>query len=249
MAEPVDEQETEGAGVPASTVPTYPMGARQTTTPSETVTDDPEVVRTSRPIAAETATEPTVLRTTHSIAAERHQSMVDRYGGFYWGADFIGFAVAAFFTLVFLGIVGAIVGAVGFQMGVPVPKSGSAVTQATTNLTIGALIGSLGALFLAFLIGGYTAGRMARYDGPKNGIGVVIWTIIVAVALSIIGAVLGSSFNVASQLHLKIDATSLTTAGVVSLIIALVVMTAAAVFGGALGERYHRVIDRDAGVV
>src|SRR5438105_405318 len=98
------------------------------------------------------------------------------YGGFLWGTDFIGFAVAMFFTIVFFGIVGGIVGSVGHQLGAQVPKIGGHLSQTTQTLGIGGLVGGLIALFLAYLIGGYTAGRMARFDGARNGLGVVIWT-------------------------------------------------------------------------
>jgi uncharacterized membrane protein len=218
------------------------------TTPSdatvERATNDPTVVRTTRPAdTTTTSAEPEVVRTRTSARRE----ISNRYGGFYWGADFIGFAVAIFFTMVFLGIVGAIVGSVGYQLGQPLPKIGHAVSSTQQSLGIGALIGSLVAIFLAYLIGGYTAGRMARFSGAKNGLGVVIWTIVVAIILGIAGTALGSNFNVASSLHLKFNPQTATTAGIISGIITLLVMILGATLGGMLGERYHRAIDRDAG--
>src|SRR5437588_8833209 len=110
------------------------------------------------------------LRSTRSANADSNTYVATaRPGGFYWGSDFIGFAVALFFTIVFFGIVGAIVGTVGYQMGAPVPKVGGPISNTTQSLGIGGLIGGLVALFLAYLIGGYTAGRMARFDGARNG--------------------------------------------------------------------------------
>jgi hypothetical protein len=208
--------------------------------PVEERTDDPSIVRTNR------RTADTYGTTTYSSGYGQAQ-LAQRYGGFYWGADFIGFVVAAFFTMLFLGIVGAIVGSVGYQLGQPLPKIGHAVSQTQQNLGIGALVGSLVAIFLAYLIGGYTAGRMARFSGPRNGLGVVIWTVVVAIILGVAGAVLGSNFNVASQLHLKFDPQTVTTAGAISAVITLLDMLLGATVGGTLGERYHRAIDRDAG--
>jgi hypothetical protein len=193
--------------------------------------------------------QPQQLRSVDSVRQERRTAIADRYGGFYWGADFIGFAVAMFFTLVFLGIVGAIIGTVGFQLHAPVPKLGGHLSITTQRLGIGALVGSLVALFLAFLIGGYTAGRMARFDGAKNGIGVVVWTVIVAIILGILGGILGTKFNVASQLHLNIDRATLTKGGAISLAVALLIMLISAAIGGSIGERYHRHIDADVGVL
>ena len=188
------------------------------------------------------------IRSVKTKRAERERSLVDRYGGFYWGSDFIGFAVATFFTVVFFGIIGAVVGTVGYQLHAAVPKVGSAVSSTTQTLGIGGLIGGLLALFLAYLIGGYTAGRMARFEGIKNGIGVVIWTIVVLIVLAVLGAVLGSKFDVANQLHLKIDTATLTTGGAVSLAVTLIIMLLGAVLGGRLGANYHRRIDQEVGI-
>jgi hypothetical protein len=130
-----------------------------------------------------------------------------------------------------------------------VPKVGGPISNTTQSLGIGGLVGGLIALFLAYLIGGYTAGRMARFDGPKNGVGVVIWTVVVAILLGILGAVLGNRFNVASQIHLNINTATLTRAGIISLAVTLLVMLIAAIIGGIMGANFHRRLDRDAGIV
>ena len=102
-----------------------------------------------------------VLRSVSSLHQEREQFLLSRYGGFSWGADFLGFAVAVFFTVVLFGIVGAIVGTAGYQMGAPAPNTGH-ISSTTENLGLAGLAGGLIAIFLAYLIGGYAAGRMAR---------------------------------------------------------------------------------------
>jgi hypothetical protein len=219
-----------------------------TTLDEERSTGDPELVTTGRKITG-TPSDTGTVRTISSVRSDRRAELRERYGGFYWGTDFIGFAVATFFTIVFLGIIGAAAGGVGYQAGAPLPKLGHAVSSTTQTIGISAAVASLIALFIAYLIGGYTAGRMARFDGVKNGIGVVIWTIIVAVILGASGAVLGTRFNVASQLHLKLDSATWTTAGLLALAIALVIMVLGGILGGVMGERYHRKIDRDAGVM
>jgi len=211
--------------------------------------DDPTIIRTTRPIEPIVAEAPVAsVRSTAGIRAERARFLREHYGGFFWGSDLMGFAVATFFTILFLGVVGAVVGAVGYQMGTPVPKIGGTVSNTTQNLGIGALVGSLIALFLAYYLGGYTAGRMARYSGAKNGFGVVIWTIIAVIVLGIAGSALGTRFNVANQVHLNINTQTLTAAGAISLAVTLLVMIVAAVLGGTVGERYHRAVDREAGV-
>lgn len=197
---------------------------------------------------AQPADQEPVLRSVSSIHREREQFLLQRYGGLDWGADFLGFAVAVFFAVVLFGVVGAIVGTVGYQMGAPAPTSGH-VSGTTQNLGLAGLAGGLIAIFLAYLIGGYAAGRMARFNGPLNGLGVVLWTVIVALLLGILGAVLGSSFNVASQLNLHIDTATLTATGLISLLVTLAVMCVGAVMGGRLGARYHQRIDRHTGLL
>lgn len=215
--------------------------AKGSTTYEETTAPDGTVVE-RRPVQVDNtdaATEPPVLSRTE---------LARRYGGIYWGSDFIGFAVALFFTIVFLAIVSAAVGYAGYQLGQPLPRIGHSVSTTSQHLGIGALIGSLVAIFLAYVIGGYTAGRMARFSGVANGVGVVIWTVIVAIVLGVVGAVLGTNFNAGSSLHLNISQATATGAGVVSVIVTLVVMLLGGMLGGSYGARYHRAIDQDAGI-
>jgi hypothetical protein len=209
----------------------------------ERQTSDPGLVTTERQTGGTGA-----VRSISSVRTDRRAELRERYGGFYWGSDFIGFAVATFFTIVFLGIIAAVAGGVGYQVGAPLPKIGHSVSSTTQTIGIGAAVASLIGLFIAYIIGGYTAGRMARFDGAKNGFGVVIWTVIVGAILGAAGGILGSKFNVASQLHLNINSSTFTTAGIVTLVVSLIVMLLGAILGGVMGERYHRVIDRDAGV-
>ena len=63
------------------------------------------------------------------------------------------------------------------------------------------------------------------------------------------GAVLGNRFNVASQLHLNGNIATMTAAGAISLEVTLITMLLGATLGGAMGERYHRRIDRGAGMM
>lgn len=185
------------------------------------------------------------LRSSEAVHKERERSLEERFGGFDWWPDFIGWAVAIFFTLLFAGIVAAIVGGVGYQMGAPV----SGTDQTSQKLGLGGLIGGLIAVFLGYLVGGYTAGRMARFNGVKNGIGVVIWTIVMAIVLGVAGAALGSQFDLAQRLRLNIDRQTLSVAGAISLAVTLLVMLLGAILGGRLGAEYHRKIDRHAGVM
>ncbi len=74
-------------------------------------------------------------------------------------------------------------------------------------------------LFLAYLAGGYVAGRMARFDGAKQGIAVWVIGLLVVIALAVLGAVLGAEYNVLTQLNLPsipLSGDTLTTAGIIA---------------------------------
>lgn len=60
------------------------------------------------------------------------------------------------------------------------------------------LIGSavaLGVVFLAFLFGGWVAGRMAKFDGAINGLGAGLWLLVLAAIFALLGALVGPEFN------------------------------------------------------
>ena len=142
-------------------------------------------------------------------------------------------------------------GAAGVAFGLSqVANADQAAQQATTQADTIGLTGGIAllvVLFLAYLAGGYVAGRMARFDGLRQGIAVWVIGLLVVIALAVLGAVLGAQYNVLPQLNLPsipLSGDTLTTAGIIAGIAALLVTLLGAVVGGKLGERYHRKIDR-----
>ncbi|MGY1729639.1 hypothetical protein ACI79J_22000 [Geodermatophilus sp. SYSU D01062] len=70
---------------------------------------------------------------------------------------------------------------------------------------------------------------------------------LVVVIAAVLGAVLGSEYDVLSQLDLPsipISGDTLTTAGIVAGLAALLVTLLSAILGGELGTRHHREVDR-----
>jgi hypothetical protein len=127
-----------------------------------------------------------------------------------------------------------------------VSSTDEAAQQAKTVGLAGG-IALLVVLFLAYLAGGYVAGRMARFDGPRQGLAVWIIGLVVVVVLAAAGWILGSQYNVLKNLNLPripVDEGTATTAGIITLVAILVVTLVGAVLGGALGTRFHRRIDR-----
>src|SRR5919107_5102172 len=168
----------------------------------------------------------------------------DRFGGIKWGAAFFGWLSANGLAVLLIALISAAGVAIGLTQGVP--SAGEATANAG-GIGIGGGIALLVVLFLAYLAGGYVAGRMSRFDGARQGVAVWLIGLLVVVALAVLGAVLGAQYNVLSQLNLPripVDEGTATTAGLISLVAVLVVTLIGAVLGGKLGERFHRKVDR-----
>jgi hypothetical protein len=196
---------------------------RDTVKQTETVQQRDDRFTRDRPLVAEDTM--TALR-----ARQR-----DRFGGFSWGSDFFGFLAAAGLAAILAGIVAAAGAALGLTEG------------STDKIGLGGGIALLAVLFVSYLAGGYVAGRMARFDGARQGVGVWLWSILVAGAVALLAVAGGSKYNVLDQLNLPripVDQGSLTTGGTIALIGGLVVSLLAAMVGGVLGARWHRRVDR-----
>lgn len=166
----------------------------------------------------------------------------DEFGGFSWGSVFFGWLVAVGLAALLTAILSAAGAATGLTE--------VSTTEATQNAeTIGIVGGILLLLVLAvaYYAGGYVAGRLARFDGARQGAGVWVLGLLITIALAVLGAVLGSEYNVLGQLNLPripIDEGSLTTGGIIALVAVVLVTLLAAIAGGKVGERFHRKVDR-----
>jgi hypothetical protein len=165
------------------------------------------------------------------------------YGGFNWGAAFFGWLVAVGMAAL---LVGLLAGA-GAAVGLTETTTTADVAQNAEEVTLGGGIALFVALLIAYFSGGYVAGRMSRFDGARQGIGVWIFGLLVTVALAVLAVAAGSEYNVLERLDLPripIDEGTLTTGGIIALVASVVGTLLAAAFGGKAGERYHRRVDR-----
>jgi CBS domain containing-hemolysin-like protein len=158
------------------------------------------------------------------------------FGGLDLPATLVGTLTALAVLILLGGLVGAAIGAVGYQTG---------VKGAAEEISIASLIGGLIVLFIAFLVGGWAAGRMARYDGARNGLVTAVWAIVLAAVLSALAALFGAQYDVFRNVELPQFFTrdALTLGGIVSALVAIAVMLVAGLLGGKWGERYHRRVD------
>jgi hypothetical protein len=177
---------------------------------------------------------------------EREDRLRDMYGGVDWLASFLGFV----FTLVIASVFSAIAGLVLVPFGFTPELSGGRIGASV--LTGLAVLGIL--IFLTYFFGGYVAGRLARFDGGRNGAMVLVWTFIVALILALVAVVFsdflpsGAARAIANVVKgTASTATNLAGAGVAGIVVAGAVLLLALLggfFGGRLGSRYHTEIDR-----
>ncbi len=163
----------------------------------------------------------------------------DEYGGINWGAAFFGWLVAVGIGVLLTALLSAAGAAVGI----------SEESADTVGIVGGIALLVIG--LLAYYAGGYVAGRMSRFDGPRQGLGVWLIGLIVTVVLAVAGVLLGSEYNVLSQLNLPripVDEGSLATGGLIALVAIVVGTVLAAMAGGKQGTHYHRKIDRTGGI-
>jgi hypothetical protein len=174
----------------------------------------------------------------------------EEFGGLNWGSAFFGWLVAIGVAALLTAILSAAGAAIGLTQTSPSQAGSQAQSSADTVGIVGGIV-LLAILAIAYYAGGYVAGRMSRFDGPRQGLGVWLIGLIVTVVLAVAGVLLGAKYNVLSQLNLPripVDEGSLTTGGLIALLAIVIVTLLAAIAGGKQGTHYHRKIDRTGGL-
>jgi hypothetical protein len=185
-----------------------------------------------------TIAEPLDREHMHAVRARQREE----FGGINWGAAFFGWLVAVGLGALLVGLLAAAGAAVGLTALSEADTTGNA-----TEIGLGGAIALLAALAVAYFAGGYVAGRMSRFDGARQGAGTWLLGLAVTIVLAVVGAVLGSEYNVLERLELPavpVGDSELATGGALALAIVVVGTLIAAVAGGKSGERYHRKVDR-----
>ncbi len=118
----------------------------------------------------------------------------EEYGGFNIGAAFFGWLVAIAMTALLV----ALISAAGAAIGLTELSASEATSSAETIGIVGAALLLL-VLFLAYLCGGYVAGRMSRYDGARQGLGVWLIGLRITILLAVAGAIFGAEYNLLQQ--------------------------------------------------
>jgi hypothetical protein len=182
-----------------------------------------ESSRDDRDAAAVTAGDRTSLR-QDVLAREK-----DRFGGIKFGSAFFGWLTATGTAVILTALV-------------------DAATQNADTIGWAGAIAVLVVILIAYYCGGYVAGRMARFDGAKQGFAVWLWAIIIAVVVAIVTAIAGSQFNILGNLNgfprIPVSEGDLTVASIVTAVLVAIVSLVGAILGGLAGMRFHRKVDR-----
>ncbi|MGR6899901.1 hypothetical protein [Glutamicibacter sp. BSL13] len=186
------------------------------------------------------------------VAERDRESVVARekhiYGGMKIGSAFFGWLTATGMGVVLTALVAAAGTAVGLSTGVNPDEVTQSLNQDPQTVGMVGII-VLGVIVLvAYYCGGYVAGRMARFDGMKQGLAVWLWALVIAIVVALLGWIGGSQFNVLAQVNsfprIPVNEGDLTTAGIIAAVVVAVVALVGALLGGLAGMRFHRKVDK-----
>jgi hypothetical protein len=179
-------------------------------------------------------------------AEEREDRLRDMYGGVDWLASFLGFVFAAVVGALFALIAGLVLAPLGFSLNL----GGEIGAAIITGLVLVAVL-----IFLTYFFGGYVAGRLARFDGGRNGAMLLLWTLAIALLAALAGGIFSNFLpaGISEGLRNFIQNNVLpaignfSQVGIIGIVIfvgALLVALLGGFLGGRLGSRYHAEIDR-----
>jgi hypothetical protein len=172
----------------------------------------------------------------------------ERFGGVKIGSAFFGWLIAVGVAAIITGLLAATGVALGFDV-VQSPRGWvrDAPLDEDTVTWIG-VSALLTLLFAAFYCGGYVAGRMARFSGVAQGLAVWVWALVMAIVVALAAVALGSRFDFLGEASafpsVPVSEGVLVIAGVIAAVVVAVASLGGAIFGGVIGVRYHRRVDR-----
>lgn len=173
---------------------------------------------------------------------ERSERLRDIYGGVDWLASFLGFV----FAVVAGGFLFGVAGLVLVPLGISVEIGGAVTAAAITALVLLAVL-----IFITYLFGGYVSGRLARFDGGRNGAMSVVWMLLVGFLLFVAGTFLPGTIGEAvrnfyqdSLLPVLSGLLDLGLAGAGIIAGVIIIAILGGIVGGKIGSRYHDEIDQ-----
>jgi len=182
----------------------------------------------------------------------------EHFGGVKVGSAFFGWLTATGSASLLIGLLGAAAAALG--LGVMLDPVGTAGVGVGVGADAGVgpfdveTVGWIGAgallvvMLAAYYCGGYVAGRMARFSGVAQGLAVWVWALVMAIVVALVAVALGSRFDFLGEgsafPRIPVSEGVLVIAGVIAAVVVTVASLGGAIFGGVIGVRYHRRVDR-----
>ncbi len=183
-----------------------------------------------RPVIATAPTEPAMLRRRGR----------ERFGGrIQWETVFFGLLAAVGLAAVLVAML------IGGLVAAGVTDFGQTAASLFDHLVAAGGAIAVAILALSYLTGGYVAGRMARFDGWRQGLGVWLLSVLLVLAFAVAAWISGGELDPAKSISLPadpVDGGPLADGGVLIGVLAVVPLLAA-LAGGMMGERYHRTVD------
>lgn len=196
----------------------------------------------------ETAPEPVSPR---DLGVDRHSVVArekEEYGGIKFGSAFFGWLTATGTAVLLTALVAAAGTAVGIANDTDVAEAADQAASDPGTVGVAGGIALLVVLLVSYYCGGYVAGRMARFNGAKQGLAVWLWAVVIAIAVAVLAAVAGDQFNVLARLdsfpRIPLGEGDVTTGGIIAILVVAVASLVGAVLGGLAGMRFHRKVDK-----
>ena len=169
----------------------------------------------------------------------------DAFGGVKLGCAFFGWLTATGMTV----LLAALIAAVG--AGVGIVSSASEVADvagaSVEEITWAGVALVLGIVLVSYYTGGYVAGRMARFDGIRQGIAVFGWAVVISIVVAVLGAVAGAKYNVLDEINsfprIPDSLSGLPLPAIIALGGVIVVALVGSALGGLAGMHFHRKVD------
>jgi hypothetical protein len=164
------------------------------------------------------------------------------YRGFKFGAAFFGWLIAIAMSVLLLAAAAA--AALGTAQVLDYTTSDAKAEPGAAAITAAAV--TVFMLMLAFYTGGYVAGRLARFDGGRQGFGVWMIALLVGAVAGGGGWFLDRQYDLLSDVNrpdVALSNNTLAMGGIAAVAALLFVTLLAAIVGGKAGKRYHDKID------
>ena len=199
--------------------------------------------------APATSAAPAAIETDDTALGPDRREVVDRqkeaFGGMQFGSCFFGWLTASGTAVLLAAILTGVGAALGLSQNV---ETAGTTTAGTESVGLVGGIVLLAIIFVAYLAGGYVAGRMARFNGLKQGLGVWLWSVLIAIIAAAAGLLAGARFDVLARVNsfprIPLNEGTLTTGGILVAIGVVAASLIGALLGGLAGMRYHRRVDR-----